>query len=184
MHTKILADNQKKRRKKTESTANLFKSIKAVYNKRVAPKIGVANWQMKIMVSGAEPVWIAFDRREYRMQTVGWGKLRFKKVLIHVTHSRCEHYIFALWFLSSFFFSSPNLSRCRLDVYHTSDTCLNCEDIARQNCAMVHRWQFFASLLHSVFPASLVQHISDLHSKFALRPHHVWKYGRHPICGR
>jgi len=32
--------------------------------------------------------------------------------------------------------------------------------------------------------ASRVQHISDLHSKFALRPHHVWKYGRHPICGR
>jgi len=26
-----------------------------------------------------------------------------------------------------------------------------------------------------------VQHISDVHSKFALRPHHVWKYGRHPI---
>jgi len=23
-----------------------------------------------------------------------------------------------------------------------------------------------------------VQHISDLHSKFALRPHNVWKYGR------
>jgi len=39
-------------------------------------------------------------------------------------HSRCGHYIFALWFLlllSSFFFlSSPNLSRQRLDVYHTS----------------------------------------------------------------
>jgi len=29
-----------------------------------------------------------------------------------------------------------------------------------------------------------VQHISDLHSKFALGPHHVWKYGGHPICGR
>jgi len=27
-----------------------------------------------------------------------------------------------------------------------------------------------------------VQHISDLHPKFALRPHHVWKYGIHPIC--
>jgi len=25
--------------------------------------------------------------------------------------------------------------------------------------------------------------ISNLHSKFALRPHHVSKYGRHPICG-
>jgi len=34
--------------------------------------------------------------------------------------SRCGHYIFALWFLSSFFYSSPNLSRCRLDVYRTS----------------------------------------------------------------
>ena len=35
----------------------------------------------------------------------------------------------------------------------------------------------FASFLRPVFPASRVQHISDLHSKFALRPHHVWKYG-------
>jgi len=26
-----------------------------------------------------------------------------------------------------------------------------------------------------------VQQVSDLHLKFALRPHHVWKYGRHPI---
>jgi len=26
-----------------------------------------------------------------------------------------------------------------------------------------------------------VQHISDMHSKFTLRPHHVWKYGRHLI---
>ena len=29
------------------------------------------------------------------------------------------------------------------------------------------------------FAASRVQHISDLHSKFALGPQHVWKYGRH-----
>jgi len=29
-----------------------------------------------------------------------------------------------------------------------------------------------------------VQHVSDLHLKFALRPHHVWKYGRHPVSGR
>jgi len=35
--------------------------------------------------------------------------------------NRAGHYIFALWFLlSSFFFSSPNLSGQRLDVYHTS----------------------------------------------------------------
>jgi len=29
-----------------------------------------------------------------------------------------------------------------------------------------------------------VQQVSDLHLKFALRLHHVWKYGRHPIYGR
>jgi len=38
-----------------------------------------------------------------------------------------------------------------------------------------------AIFLHPVFSASRVQHISDTHSKFALRPHQVWKYGRHPI---
>jgi len=39
----------------------------------------------------------------------------------------------------------------------------------------------FGDFLHPEFPASRVQHVSDLHPKFALRPHHVWKYGRHPI---
>jgi len=34
--------------------------------------------------------------------------------------NRADHYIFILWFLSSIFFFSPNLSGRRLDVYHTS----------------------------------------------------------------
>ena len=33
---------------------------------------------------------------------------------------RADHYIFALWLLLSSFFSSPNLSRRRSDVCHTS----------------------------------------------------------------
>jgi len=49
------------------------------------------------------------------------------------------------------------------------DTCLTCEDIAGQSCPMVRRWRFFASFLRPVFPASRMQHISDLHSKFAPR---------------
>ena len=60
------------------------------------------------------------------------------------------------------------------------DICLSCEDIARQSCAMVRRWRLLAWFLRPVFPASRVQHISDMHCKFALRPHHEWKYGRHP----
>jgi len=43
-------------------------------------------------------------------------------IIMAALRSRCGHYIFALWFLlsSSFFISSPNLSRHTLDVYHTS----------------------------------------------------------------
>jgi len=41
----------------------------------------------------------------------------------------------------------------------------------------------FGDFLRPVFTASRVQQVSDLHLKFARRPHHVWKYGRHPICG-
>ena len=57
--------------------------------------------------------------------------------------------------------------------------CLSCEDIglARQSCGMVPRWQLFGDFLRAVFSASHVQHVSDLHYKFTLRPHHVWKYG-------
>ena len=31
------------------------------------------------------------------------------------------------------------------------DTCLSCEDTARQSCAIVLRWRFFGDVLHSVF---------------------------------
>ena len=48
------------------------------------------------------------------------------------------------------------------------DTCLSCEDIARQSCGMVPRWRFLATFLGPAFAASRVQHLSDLQSKFAL----------------
>jgi len=37
------------------------------------------------------------------------------------------------------------------------------------------RWCRDGDFLRPVFTASRVQHVSDLHPKFALRPHHVWK---------
>ena len=45
----------------------------------------------------------------------------------------------------------------------------------------VVRWCQNGDFLHTVFAVSRVQHVSDMHSKFALRPHHVRKYVRHPI---
>jgi len=62
------------------------------------------------------------------------------------------------------------------------DTYLGCEDIAGQSCAMVPRRRIFGDFLRPAFSVSHVQHVSDMHPKFALRPRYVWKYGRHPIC--
>jgi len=62
------------------------------------------------------------------------------------------------------------------------DTCLSCEDIARQSCAMVpidvNFGDFFASCVFSEPRAAGFR----LDLKFALRPRHVCKYGRHPLC--
>ena len=71
---------------------------------------------------------------------------------------------------------------CLTSFFPIVVTCLSCKDIARQSCAMVPRWQILGDFLSPAFSDSLVQHVSDLHPKFALRPHHVCKYGRHPIC--
>jgi len=63
---------------------------------------------------------------------------------------------------------------CRLtSLFPIVDMCLSCEDIAQQSCAMVHRWQIFGNFLGPAFPVSCVQHISDLHSKSALKSHHL-----------
>ena len=67
--------------------------------------------------------------------------------------------------------------------FRLSIRALVAKNIARQSRVMVPRWRFLTTFT-SVFSASRVQHISELRSKFALRPHHVWKYGRHPMCGR
>ena len=36
------------------------------------------------------------------------------------------------------------------------DICLSCEDTARQSCAMVPRWRFFASFLRRVWQTSIL----------------------------
>jgi len=48
--------------------------------------------------------------------------------------------------------------------------------VAKISLDKVVRWCRDGDFLCPVFSASRVQHISDMHSKFALRPHHVWKY--------
>ena len=45
----------------------------------------------------------------------------------------------------------------------------------------VVRWYRDSDFLRPVFAASRMKRISDLHSKFALRPHRVPKYGKDPI---
>ena len=67
---------------------------------------------------------------------------------------------------------------CLTIFFPIVDTCLRSEDIALESCAMVARWGFFGDFfLRPVLSASRVHHVSDLHPKFALRPHHVQNYG-------
>jgi len=39
--------------------------------------------------------------------------------------------------------------RCLTSFFFDVDTCLSCEDTARQSCAMVPKWRFFASCIFS-----------------------------------
>jgi len=52
--------------------------------------------------------------------TALWGILSLLCVIMVALWNRADHYIFILWFLSIYLFSSLNLSRRRLDVCHTS----------------------------------------------------------------
>jgi len=73
---------------------------------------------------------------------------------------------------------------CLTNYFPIVDTCLRYRDIARQSCGMVPRWWLFGDFFVSCISASHAQHVSEQHSKFAPRPYHVWKYGRHPISDR
>ena len=58
---------------------------------------------------------------------------------------------------------------CLTSFFRLSTNALVANIYGRQSCAIVPRWQFFVSCIS----ASHVQHISDMHSKFALRLHQV-----------
>ena len=119
---------------------------------------------------------VILPRRKTQWNLLGWPKLVYGSqpsgILIHL----------AVWpqYVSPYCRDMCWRYCCLTSFFLIVDTCLSCEDIARQNCAMVRRWQFLGSCISS----EPLTAISDLHSKFALRPHHVWKYGRHPISDR
>jgi len=69
-------------------------------------------------------------------------------------------------------------------IFPIVDACLSCEDSPTKLYDGVQMAIFLAIFCVLHFSASRVQHVSDLQLKFALRPHHVWKYGRHPTSER
>ena len=58
------------------------------------------------------------------------------------------------------------------NIFPVVDTCLSYEDVADNVVPWCPDGEFF-NFLSPAFPASRVQHISDMHSKFALGSHHV-----------
>ena len=111
---------------------------------------------------------VTLPRRESRWNWKGFPKLTNRSQALV---ARSSPYYENMW----------RRYRCLTSFFPIVDICLSCEDTARQSCAMVPKWRFFCVLY---FTASSIQRTSDIHSKFALRPHHVWKYGRHPISDR
>ena len=114
---------------------------------------------------------VMLPRRETRWNLQGCPKLPHRSQLLV---GRSSPYCGDMW----------RRYCCLTSFFPIVDMCLSCEDIARQSCAMVPRWRFSATFLHPVFSANRAQDVPDLHSKFALRPHHVSKYGRHAISDR
>ena len=135
------------------------------------PNIGAALWSAPQF--GWRPILecraVMLPRRETRWNLQGCPKLpdRSQPLL-----GRSSPYYGSMW----------RRYCCLTSFFPIVDTCLSCEDIARQSCAMVPRWRFFDDFLRPVFAASALQQVSDLHLKFALSPHHVCKHDRHPIC--
>jgi len=106
---------------------------------------------------------ITLPRRETRWNLQRCPKLaNTSKPLVGRSLPYCGNMWRRCCCLTSFF------SNCRY-------VCLSCEYTARQSCAIVPRWQMFGDFCVLHFSASRVQHISDLYSKFTLRPHRVWK---------
>ena len=77
----------------------------------------------------------------------------------------------------------PKFTILRGHVGEVSD-CRHMPQLRRYSPTKLCDGAKMAIFLRPVFSASRVQHISDMHSKFALRSHHVWKYSRHPISDR
>jgi len=135
------------------------------------PNIGGALCSMLQSVADAQYWNAVLPRRETRSNLQGCPKLANRTQLLV---GRSSPYYEDMW----------RRYCCLTTFFPIVETCLSCEDIAWQSCGMAPRRRLFGDFLRAVFSASCAQHVSDLHSKFTLRPHHVWKYGRHPIYDR
>jgi len=110
---------------------------------------------------------VTLPKRETRWNLLGCPKLANRyQPLVGRSSPYCKYMWRRYCCLTSFF----RLSTCSLVAKTWPDKAV--------------RWCADGDFLRSVFPSSRVQHLSDMHSKFALRLHHVSKYGRHPICDR
>jgi len=103
---------------------------------------------------------VMLPRRETRWNLLGCPKLpNGSQPLVGWSSPHCED----MW----------GRYRCLTSFFPIVNTCFSCEDIAQKKLCDGAQMANFYEFLGPAFPASRVRHISDLHSKFALGPHHV-----------
>ena len=115
-----------------DSVLFIVKLIKLLFFRLFCYRISDSG-EIKIFITQLfDASWILGSVESYCRIAIGgrvsslWSSYRLdKKLFMAALWNRAGHYIFMLWFLSIFFyisifFSSPNLSGRRLDVYHTS----------------------------------------------------------------
>ena len=136
-----------------------------------------AEYRWRLLFNAAKFAWrpvlecrgVTLPRRETRWNVLGCPKLANRSQPLV---GRSSPYYQGMW--TSYC--------CLTSFFPIVDTCLSCEDSARQSCAMVPRWRIFGIFCVLYFQWAACSTFQTCIQNSHWRPHHVWKYGRLPIC--
>jgi len=104
--------------------------------RRWRPLFNAANFGWRPLLDAVQSRAVTLPRRETRWNLQGCPKLtKRSQPLVGWSSPYCKD----MW----------GRYCCLTSFFPIVDSCINCEDMARQSCAMVPKWRFFASCISS-----------------------------------